>query len=92
MVRLDAAFVSLERNASVRDCWRILVLSVHSMPEVKASLSCTIADTEQEVWHLYKLQLGDEMGNSIGWSSLHTVNIVCVCVRSMLSSVQTNRC
>ena len=43
-------------------------------------MTCRFADFEQDVWSLYKLQLGDQMGKSTGWPSLDEVYRVRTCL------------
>ncbi len=44
-----------------------------SSSKVLLCVGCRFSDFEQDVWSLYNLEFGDQMGKSTGWMSLDEV-------------------
>ena len=56
----------------------MLVRSLVIVPKLLLSMACRFSDFQQDVWSLYNLEFGDQMGKSTSWPSLDEVYRVCL--------------
>ena len=62
-----------------------MVFRCTSSSKVLLCVGCRFSDFEQDVWSLYNLEFGDQMGKATGWQSLDEVYRVSVLVAGVMA-------